>query len=829
MTIKPITKAAPAERSIFTRLGSPIVITLLLLSPLVLWGTMKAAQSNNNNIRQWLPRDLPETRTYDEFRRHFGADEFALVSWEGCTLDDPRLNQFADRIVQYTTAHTRQRKQSFFDVLSARVDRFIAGIDPVAAPKTEPLFANVLTGPRSLEQLLNAPFDQRLSREQALQRLEGILVGKDHKTSCAILRVTDAGNADRVGTMHAILDATDRLGIPREDVYTGGEVIFNAVIDVESHAAIDRLTGLSGLAAILLAFLALRSVRLTLMVFVTAVYSAGFAYASVHYTGGEVNLVLVVMPVLVYVTAISGCIHLTNYYTDAIRSHGLRGAPTRAIAAGWLPCLLAATTTGVGLVSLTVSHIQPVRDFGMYGAWGVMAALLFLFLLLPVLFERYPMRRLAGPDGGPVPHVQKSQRRTARLLRYAAYTIIKRRRIIVIVVTLALLGAAGGIFFTETSVKTSRFFPKNHKLVTDMRWLEDNIGPLIPVEVVIDFDNRENKLNMLQRLEVVAGVEAKLAAMGHVGGTISPATWAPAVDTSSPPRPTRQPDTQRRNPFAVLGEMRRKLVNNALETNRTFFVDQQYLSDRIESKDGPPIERWRITARFEAFNEMAYDLVIKQVEATVATHLASLPAKSRIGVTPTFTGAVPLVHAAQKELLNGLFSSFLMAFALIGLTMAVLLRGLRAGLVSMIPNTLPAIIIFGAMGWLEFVVDVGAMLTASVAMGIAVDGTLHYLTWFKRAVREGASKDQALADAYTHCAGALAQTTAITGLSMFVFFFTSFQPVAQFGLLMCLMLVAALIGSMVLLPAVMATRVGMLFMPAVAAPKREEQPQASLL
>ena len=812
MTIKPITKVQPAERSILTRYGSPIVITLLLLTPLILWGTMKAAQSNNNNIRQWLPNDLPEAATYDLFREHFGADEFALVSWDNATLDDPRLEQFSRLIMTYTTVHSADRQRSFFEVLSARIDAWLTGHRPDSTT-AQRLFTEALTGPQALDQLLRAPFDQKLTRDQALDRLEEILVGKDRKTSCTILRLTDAGNSDRVATLHAILLATDQIGIPREQVRVGGEVVFNAVIDIESHAAIDRLTGLSGLAALVLAFLSLRSVRLTIMVFVTALYAAGFAYATVHYTGGQVNLVLVVMPVLVYVTAISGCIHLTNYYTDAVRHHGLRGAPLRALRSALLPCTLAATTTAVGLISLSVSHIQPVRAFGLYGAWGVMASLIFLFLLLPVLFERYPMRTLADAEGGPLLHAKKSERLTARWLRHVAHAILQHHRPLVIVFTIILLAAAGGIIFTQTSVKTARFFPKNHKLVTDMQWLEDNIGPLVPIEVVIDFDGRINKLNMLERLELVAGVQYQLAAMEHVGGTISPATWAPAVEPPTVRKPIEDTGKPRSNPFAMIGEVRRKLINAAMEANRQFFVAQHYLSSSVKDSDEPTIERWRITGRFEAFNELSYDQVLRDVADRIQTHLASLPAASQAGVSTVFTGAVPLVHAAQQELLTGLFQSFMMAFVLIGATMSVLLRGVRAGLVSMLPSTFPAIAIFGTMGWLGFVVDVGAMLTASVAMGIAVDGTLHYLTWFKRSLQEGMTKDRALTEAYVRCAGALLQTTAITGLSMLVFFITDFQPVAQFGLLMCLMLVAALIGAMLLLPAVMATRVGNLFVP----------------
>ncbi len=830
MTIKPVTKAIPAEHSFYARFGSPIIIFLLLTSPLVMWGAMKAAQSNNNNIRQWLPRDLPEAATYEDFRRHFGADEFAIVSWDGCSLEDIRLEHFADLIIKYDTGYSASQPRTFFKVLSDRMDSLITGMPPDTTARAERLFSEVNTGPRLLADLLDAPFPQKLTREEALGRLEGIFVGKDRQTTCAIVKLTDAGNRDRVATMHAIYNATDRIGIPRERVHIGGEVVFNAVIDIESHAAIDRLTILSALAAVAIAFLSLRSVRLTLMVFVTAVYAAGFAYAMVHYTGGEANLVLVIMPVLVYVMAMSGSIHVTNYYNNAARAGGVRGAVGRALAAGWVPCVLSATTTATGLFALVVSYVEPVKRFGQYGALGVMAILLFLFLLLPVLLLRYPPRNLAltkGSTAAPGTAVPAHPASGRAWVRRLAQSILLRRGRWLTGFGMAMVLGAIGIIWTQTSVKTSRFFPADHPLVTDMHWLELHIGPLVPIEIVLDFDNRTNHLTMLERMELVHGVLMRLADMPHIGGTISPCTWAPSIE---PPPPAVAPPATVLHPFRALqpkiAPLRREIVNSALKRNTAYFVKQHYLSTRVEPGQANPLERWRITARFEAFNEQAYDEVIKQVEGRVAAHLATLPAAARAGVSPVFTGAVPLVHAAQQELLRGLFASFLLAFAIIGLTVAVLLRSLPAALVLMLPNILPALIIFGAMGWLGFVVDVGAMLTASVAMGIAVDSTLHYLNWFQLALKAGATKDEAIVDAFTRCSGALVQTTAITALSLMVFFFTSFQPVAQFGLLMCLMLVAALIGDLFLLPAVMGTRIGKVFMPKAKAPQPAPRPEA---
>ena len=148
---------------------------------------------------------------------------------------------------------------------------------------------------------------------------------------------------------------------------------------------------------------------------------------------------------------------------------------------------------------------------------------------------------------------------------------------------------------------------------------------------------------------------------------------------------------------------------------------------------------------------------------------------------------------------------------MITVVMLVLLRNIFAGLLVMLPNLFPALVTFGTMGWTASLVDVGAMMTASVALGIAVDDTLHFLTWFRRALYRGQSRREAIIEAYRRCAPAMIQTTLIAGLGLLVFYLSSFQPVYQFGLLMFILLVAALVGDLVLLPAMLATRLGKCF------------------
>ncbi len=192
-----------------------------------------------------------------------------------------------------------------------------------------------------------------------------------------------------------------------------------------------------------------------------------------------------------------------------------------------------------------------------------------------------------------------------------------------------------------------------------------------------------------------------------------------------------------------------------------------------------------------------------------------------------YTGVVPVVYKAQRTLLVSLIESVAWAFVLIGIVMACLLSPARtflsglhpanlmqaagAGAISMIPNIFPVVVIFGIMGHMGTLVDIGSMMTASVAMGVAVDDTIHFLTWFRDGLRKGLDRRQAIFVAYKHVAPAMTQTTIIGGLGLSVFALSTFTPTQRFGTLMLSLLGAALVGDLIFLPALLASPLGRIF------------------
>ena len=850
----------PVSSTFYDRNYGWILLIFVLSIPAVACGIYINEKSNNNNIKQWLPKDdLEETKTYKEFCRHFGTDEYAIVSWKGCTLDDPRLQRFAKLAREYRDEDD------------------------------DKLFVKVQTGPELLAQLQQKPFG--LSETLARKRLTSIVIGRDNKASAAIIELTVKGDDNRQAAVAALRNILEKqIKIPSDDIHMAGDAVTNAAVDVESQKAMNSLVIYSTLVALVCALLSLRSLKLVVVVFITAIFSSTLAESLVPALGGQMNLVLVVMPALIYVLSLSAGVHLVNYYRDAVREFGTAKAPLIAVKHAWLPCMLAAGTTAVGLASLSVSKIVPVKDFGTYSAIGIVASLIVLFLLLPAMlvFSQKFSWKKDGRNTTPSSALSRPHKFDS-FVQFVARCVLKQHAVVAFV-CLAILGFFGwGAIFINTSVKPARFFPEDHRLIADYHWLAspERFGNQIPLEIMLEFDRKRSPLTTLSQLQLVEEVEKELitSQSKYVTASISAVTFAPELDdthytryvmnkriadargdygkvhyysyedpnkqaSSFPPSSPASDDTK--NETAVEGtevepqvgkdiwRISTRLRPNDDDYDEVIAKIEQNVNGYLKRRGQLSVEKQKkATVQFEKVKEKIhankleemsqcdgsddpetcrrnvaekYDIDRENLEKRFENAMRKAADDTK-GVTVHYTGMVPLFHIAQRELLNGLFKSFLLAFLIIAVMMIFWFRSFAAGVVTMLPNVFPAAVIFGWMGWTDRIVDIGSMMTASVAMGIAVDDTVHFLTWFRRGMQENMTRREAVLYGYKRCALAMAQTTTIAGLGLLVFSFSSFQPVSQFGLLMFLLLAAALVGDLLFLPALLSGPAGKLFEP----------------
>ena len=727
------------------RAGRTLVLAAATL-PLVLYGVYGAMGSHSNDPRQWLPRGFQETELYRQFQDQFGRDEITVVTWEGCTIEDPRVEELARAVLDQPGG----------------------------------VYERAITGPRLLRQMTGEP--SRIPLSEANRRLRGTLIGPDGRTTCVIFILSKAGVENRSAAIEGLLAVAEKVtGLPPEQIRLAGPTVDAATIDIESRRMLTELSIASAVIAFLLTWWRIGNLWLASVVLATSIYSTGLALAVLFYSGGNMNLLMTMLPALIYVVSISSSVHLVNYYRDAVAEEGLQTAPRLAVRHGWAPCVLAALTTSVGLGSLMTSAIVPIYQFGAYSAIGVALSIAVQLLLVPAMLTLWPARGLAAEPRAARAAEDRPQsglvRVTALICRY--HWPLTAAGLIV----MAALG--GGLARLKSTVKLQHRFAEKSKIIGDYRWMEEHLGPLIPLEIVVGFD-ASTALGFFEQMETVAGLERRLAELDDVGATMSAATFAPPLPGGG----------------SIRDAGRRAVMASRIEHARQQFIDGGF----VAQIDGQ--QRWRISVRVDALSDVDYAHFTNNLREHVDPILASMP---EAAASATYTGVIPLIYKAQRQLFNDLLKSFLLAFGVIALVMIAALRSPLAGLSAMAPNLFPIIIIFGYMGWRGILIEIGSVMTASAALGIAVDDTFHFLTWFRRGVGEGKKRRRSLRFAYQRCAAAMLATTLICSCGLAVFAVSDFMPIAHFAWMMVALLAAAVVGDLVFLPAMLAGPWGNVF------------------
>jgi len=945
--MKPLEAPATSKKkpTFYQRWSHWILAVTLMFVPFAFFGAAKAVQSNVNKVEDWLPKTFDETHELAWFRNNFPTDQFVLVSWDGCTLggdpslpdsqlDDPRINLVAKFLTESTNATS---SLSDLDVEESRL-----------------YVRSVISGRQMIDQLTAAP--SSIPYNEAVKRLTGSLIGPDGRQTCLVIYLKpEASKKLKLvlgrGQMRifrpnvppgVIRRAIAAAGIGADDFHMGGPPVDNVAIDEEGERTLVRLAGASALLGIGLAWWSLRSIVLTMVVFFCGIVSAALALAMIWITGETVDAIVLSMPALVYVLSISGAVHFINYYRDAVIEHGLEGAVERAVVHAFKPAILCSTTTAIGLGSLYASELVPIRKFGLYAAAGVIVLVAVQFLFLPTILHiinfgkkwvglvkdsnEEDSRELSAPTS---PSEKFWTMFGAGVVKYYAPVGA------VCIACTAFISV--GLFYTRTSIDLLELFDSRARILQDYRWLETNIGRLVPLEIVIRFNrdsqatgvrnadsNAEDlyRLTFLERMETTALIqdliENRFGATGTniVGKSLSAANFSPSF-------PSVSGDTG--------SFIQRMAYNTRLNSSRDSLIETGFL--RIDEKDGS--ELWRISLRVAAFEGVDYgnfvhelrdrvepimiahqqrvqvlkqlaawspnqkhsgakiylwerpylDPVIAQKHSASVAALEALLVKARVKVirgeadpaavpvislqqlnqldgvvlsgnfsendaktiqwaiekvvdldaessvlaeskqssilsaennswlSAVYTGVVPIVYKAQRALLKSLVESTLWSFLTITPLMMLVSRSVRAGAVAMLPNIVPVVVIFGAMGWLDIAIDIGSMMSASIALGVAVDDTIHFLSWFRSDLDKLQNRNKAIISSYRRCATPTLQAALISGIGLSVFAFSTFTPTQRFGWMMLTILVAGVIAELLLLPAILASPLGSVFEP----------------
>jgi hypothetical protein len=317
------------------------------------------------------------------------------------------------------------------------------------------------------------------------------------------------------------------------------------------------------------------------------------------------------------------------------------------------------------------------------------------------------------------------------------------------------------------------------------RWLEVHLGATIPLEVVLRF-GPESPTQTVDRMLVVADVDARLRRLPEATGSLSAATFAPPQLRSA----------------ARGGALRRSTANVKLKRKLDLLRENGWVA-----RDGDQ-ELWRVSLRVRGTDDLDFLEFAESLRRQIEPALEASLGPGHPGVEVVVTGTAPIVYQARRSLLDGMLFGLATDVILIVVGVILATRSLLTGGVMFVLSVFPTTLVFGAMAWLGIVVDVGSVMTPCVAVGVTVDDVFHFLLWHRRGVQRGLSCREATRLAYNTCGRAMVQSWGIIGVGLAAFALSSFVPIFRFGMLMLLLLTAGLIGNLLLLPALLAGPVG---------------------
>lgn len=769
-----MTEGEPLQQRYLLRLKVGLLVLILLAIPALFHGHA-AIESLFNHPSDWLPDSLPAKARFNYFVEHFTANDLLMVGWEGSDLDSEALQQTAAMLAPL--CESSYDPQNDAQALSELPDWAAAEIGEIRrASRSWTPFRWVRTGSETLAQMTSAPAN--ISRASAVRRLQGTLVGSDGQQTCLVISFNARGAGKRRHIIPIVRGMIARLNATTADqIALVGGPFDGATVDEASIRSIRIFSPPSAILAAILCLICLRSIPLTAAIVAIAVIGEGLVLAMVYYTGVPMNAVLIVLPPLVFVLTVSAGIHLSNYYLDAAHefpelTHA--EAAARAMSAGVAPCSLAAGTTVIGLSSLMLVHLEPVRVFGGVASAGVLVTLGLLFLILPgAMVLTKPKRKTASEASLGGPRDFKG--------------VWMRRRLaspwpLIVLFLIIGGGLSTGLTQLHSSVNVPRMFLPDSDIRQQYAWFEEHIGPTLTGDVLLTFPPMGEDDDPLDRLEMVRDAHLCAIRQVNVGGVLSPMTFVPSI-----PRDRSLSAVARRS-------VTKKLIrdpNSSLGKLGFISRDQQN-------------EVWRLSIRLPQQSQGDYREEITTIREAIEDQLSG----AEIPVQVAFTGQVVIVQESQDILLRDLFRSFVTAFAIIAVVMMLMLRSILGGLIAMLPNLFPTLALFGLMGLIRLPLDIGSVMSASVALGIAIDDTVHLLSRFGSRRARGLGQIRAAYGALAQCGWAMFQTTLVCGVSLMVYWFSDFVPTSQFSLFMFGLLAAALLGVVFLLPTLMSTPLG---------------------
>ena len=750
-------------------LKNRIIILLLILGLTFFWSNQWKNIQFTYTEAKLLPDDHPESLIYDDFKNKFGEEgNLIVIAVKDSLLFSEKnfnaWNKLSQKINEYPEVNFVLSFDNIKDLVKDNDNKRFIHKEIFEDNKFD------------LENI--AKFKEKIFYD--LPFYNKLLLGNQNKTARTIISL----NTEIVNTeirKDFILDNFIPLINQFEkstslDIKVSGMPYIRTLNAQNIKDEIGLFVFTALLVTALIFFLFFRSYRATFISMLVVLIGVGWAFGVLGWLGYEITILTALIPPLIIVIGIPNCIFLINKYQQefAKNRNKLKSLESVIIKIG-NATLMTNLTTASGFATFILTNSQVLKEFGIVASLNIMAIFLLSLLIIPIAYS------FSGiPNKKHLKHLENVS--IKKIVKWLEDRVRKERLKTYIISLISLILGIIGIYQIEISGSIIEDMPKKSKFFEDIKFFDNEFNGIVPLEINIDTKRRKgvNNLATIKRINKLSDYILSIPELSSPISIINLLKYIKQAYYNGNPKYYKIPTSQENSflsPYLKNMPETKNLITNYIDSTgqnarmTTFLMDVE--TNRIEM-----IEEDLKKEINRIFDADKYNVIL--------------------------TGKALLYLKGTHYLIKNLFISLSLAILLIAMFMAYLFRSYKVIIISLIPNLLPLIITAGVMGFTGIPLKPSTILVFSVAFGISVDNTIHFLAKYRQELIDNNWKiNSAVYSSIREAGVSMLYTSIVLFFGFAIFMISSFGGTVALGGLVSVTLLFAMLANLILLPSLL--------------------------
>ncbi len=717
-----------------------------------------------------LPADHEVNIEYNEFLKVFGEEgNLILLGVKDSTIFTPeKFNAWNELSKSFDSISEVDFTLSIADVKQLKADRKARKF------KLEPLFKKTPTSNKEVESIKKELFERLPFYENLLYNENGVL-------QTAIYLNKEIINApERADFITEVLIPTIEKFEKKHQINV--RVSGMPYIRTLNSLNITKEMGIFVVGALLITaiifFFFFRSFRATFITLLVVGVGVVWAFGFIGLFRYEITILSALIPPLIIVIGVPNAVFLINKYQQEVKKHGNQAKSLqRVISKIGNATLMTNITTASGFATFVFVKSQLLREFGILASINIISIFILALLIIPILYSFMPL-----PEKKHLSHLEK--RWMENVVNWMEQTVRHKRISIYITTVIVIIFSMIGLYQIRVSGSLIEDMPKSKEFYKDIKFFEREFGGIMPLEILVDtkIEKGVMKLSTLKKMEKINEIIETFPELSKPISITNLVKYSKQAFYNGNPKYYQLPTSQERN---YIFAYTKNSDNNAGMLDN--FVDA---SGRYA----------RITTFMKDIGTDKMDIIQERLQAVIKKQFPD----DRFKVS--MTGKALVFLKGTNYLIKNLVISLSLAIFLISIFMAWMFRSPQMILISLVPNMLPLLITAGLMGFFEIPIKPSTILVFSIAFGISVDDTIHFLAKYRQELLANNWKIKpAVYAALRETGVSMFYTSIVLFFGFLVFTISNFGGTIALGGLVSVTLLLAMVSNLVLLPSLLLT------------------------